>query len=100
MSCACHKVDDMDTIYKFPFEITDMQEIEMPMAAQIIHVGLDPSGTPCLWAEVDPTAPATHRKIAVIGTGNPLDFGHDYTSARHLGSLVQGPFVWHVYEVN
>lgn len=91
----------MNTIYKFPFEITDMQEIEMPMAAQIIHVGLDPSGAPCLWAEVDPyEAPTILRTIAVIGTGNPLDFGgRDHTSARHLGSFVQGHFVWHIYEV-
>jgi len=40
------------TIWKFPLEITDRQDIKMPGEPKILSVGLDPKGVPCLWALV------------------------------------------------
>jgi hypothetical protein len=83
----------MKTIYKYPIEITDEQEIKPPQFAKPLHVGLDPQGQPCIWLEVDTENDPKTMRIYVIGTGNPLP---EYT-AFHAGSFVQSPFVWHVY---
>ena len=82
-------------VWKFPISITDEQLISMPRMANIIHVGLDPSGTPCIWAEVNTDDQVRPRAIAVVGTGRPIP--EDAPIARHIGSFVQGRFVWHVY---
>jgi hypothetical protein len=88
----------MKTIWKFPFEITDKQLIEMPAGAHIVHVGFDPNRTPCLWAEVDPgpRVPRVQRTIYVFGTGRELAFG-EREVGQHLGTFNDGPFVWHIY---
>lgn len=82
----------MNSIYKYPIKITDEQEILMA-PGKIVHVGLDPKGTPCLWVLVWTTMPDVLRTIFVVGTGNPIPG----PAKRHLGSFVQGPFVWHVF---
>lgn len=84
------------TIYKYPLVITDEQEIELHLMSWM-HVGLDPNGCPCVWALVDlsrPIQPDTYT-IFIHGTGHPLP---DDTAGRdHLGSFVDGSFVWHVF---
>jgi hypothetical protein len=82
----------MRTIFKYPLEITDKQTIRMKCVS-ILHVGLDPSKRPCLWAEVETDAIESGVDIYVVGTGNPLPDLAEY----HIGSFVQGPFVRHVY---
>jgi len=84
-------------IWKYPLDITDLQTVEMPEDADILHVGLDPAGHLCLWVMADRHRPfSVYRQFAVIGTGNPIEYG-DLT-LNHLGSVVQGPAVWHVFE--
>jgi len=83
----------MHTIYKYPIQITDRQIIELPNHSKIVHVGLDPEGNPCLWAEVDTDEYGFLELILfVVGTGRPTP-----PATTHLGSFVQGSFVWHVY---
>lgn len=83
----------MITVYKYPFEIATQQIIELPRHALINHVGLDPNGQPCIWAEVDTDAPKTPYYLYVVGTGHKLP---EFASIQ-LGTFIQGPFVWHVY---
>lgn len=83
----------MKVIYKYPIEITESQFIQAK-PGPIIHVGLDLDGIPCLWIQVWSTTPDISRVIYVIGTGNPMPSD----AKHHLGSFLQGPFVWHVYE--
>ena len=83
----------MKTIYKYSIKVTDKQEIQIPCNAKIIHVGLDPQGVPCLWAEVDTTAPMKPVSVFIVGTGNPMP----HVAHTHFGSFIQGPFMWHVY---
>jgi len=86
----------MKKIYKFPIQITDMQHVSIRHNRhyKIIHAGLDPAGTPCIWVEIDPDGnEITSHTVYVIGTGNPMP-PHAH---MHIGSFVQGPFVWHVY---
>lgn len=86
----------MLTIWKYPLRIVDLQEAGMPAGAQPLHVGLDPAGVPCLWVRVDPARPIRPLKVAILGTGAPWPDWLD-ASAVHLGSFVEGPYVWHVY---
>ncbi len=81
------------TIYKYPLNITDEQTINLPEGAKILHAGLDPQGVPCLWAAVYPANPSIPTVIYIIGTGWEMPKAAD----GHIGSFIQGPFVWHVF---
>lgn len=86
------------TIFKYPLQILNQQSIEVPIAAgmrtRVIYAGLDPRGVPCVWVEVPSDKTALERiTIFVVGTGNPVPAA----AAHHVGSFVQGPFVWHIY---
>jgi hypothetical protein len=80
-------------IWKFRLEITDSQQVKMPEGARVIHVGLDPQGELCMWAEVMVQNKQTERTIYVVGTGHVVS-----PNAKYLGSVTMNPFVWHVYE--
>ena len=82
------------TIWKFPLEITDRQDIKMPGEPKILSVGLDPKGVPCLWALVQPGNPEWRISVHIVGTGNPAE---NAVGQTFVGSFVQGPFVWHVF---
>lgn len=86
----------MKTVYKYPIQIADEQEVSMPYDAKVIHVGLDPQGTPCLWAKVESNNRPEPVRVLVVGTGGPIPY-MPYHEERHVGSFTQGPFVWHVF---
>lgn len=81
------------TIWKFPIAITDFTAITTPRGAKIIHVGLDPAGDPCAWAECEPGNGVEEIKLCVVGTGHTKPDG----ATVHIGSFTHGPFVWHIY---
>jgi hypothetical protein len=83
----------MKTVWKFPFAIGGEQPINLPAGSEVLHVGLDPDGAPCLWARVDSHAPKVTHTLYVTGTGHPIPEGDN----RHLGTFINGPFVWHVW---
>lgn len=65
----------------------------IPNGFQITLVGFDPAGVPCLWAIVDPERSAASETIRIVGTSRPIP----PNVRRHIGSFVQGPFVWHAF---
>ena len=84
----------MKTIYKYEFDIDDRQELFLPRSAEIIHAGLDPNGTPCLWAIVNKHDQELKTVTLYIrGTGHPLP----EVPLKHLATINQGPFMWHVF---
>lgn len=83
----------MTTIWKFPIRIEDRQTIEMPFGAEIIHAGLDPSGAPCVWANVQTANSPEPVGIFICGTGHPIPGG----ATTHVGSFQQASFMWHVF---
>lgn len=87
----------MKTIYKYLLPIVDKQNIEMTYGAEILSAGLDPQGRLSLWATADLDAPnyPTEREIRIVGTGNPMPGN----PMRFIDTVVDGPFVWHVFEV-
>jgi len=78
-------------IYKYEIQIADTQQIDIPLDWSVMRVGLDPNNIPCIWADVNPDDENIPTTIYVVGTGHPLP-----VNAEHLGSFIQGPFVWHV----
>lgn len=86
----------MNTVYKYPIYLHDRQLVDMPWGAKILSVGYDPSGQLVLWAAVDTANLPWLRRIVMVGTGNtiPTPVG----SLQFIGTVVQAPFVWHVFE--
>lgn len=82
------------TIWKFPvLNINgDEDEVSVPIDARLVHFGPDPDGAICAWFECDRTDLRHRRWFAIYGTGWPIPAGQ-----THVGSYVEGPFLWHVY---
>lgn len=62
----------MIKIYKYPLELKDLNEIDMPEQAEILSVQIQ-NGIPCLWAKVNTDYPEEKRAIRIIGTGNSIN---------------------------
>jgi len=84
------------SIWKFKLRETDKQEVEMPANARVLSAGIDPSGELVVWALCDQNAPKVVRVVAVLGTSNP--YWPD-ESAKFIGTVLQSPFVWHVFDL-
>ncbi len=90
------------TIYKYPLTlhgIVNFKEADEVIPIQglvrLLHVGEDPSGELCVWAMINKNDGTVRGiKICVRGTGHDCD---DVETAQHLGSLVRGPYVWHIF---
>jgi hypothetical protein len=83
----------MRTIYKYRLP-AEAVTIPLPEGAFIISVHMQ-EGDPHIWADVDTSKPLQQRRFRVFGTGHPLPAG----DLHFIGTLLDGPFVWHVVEV-
>jgi len=84
------------TVWKYSLETRDVQDVEMPKNANIIHCA-EQNNVICLWAEVEPDAPKITKTFYIVGTG----WDHrPECLLRHVGSVVEShrPLVWHIYE--
>ena len=66
----------------------------MPEGAEILHVG-DQNGTITIWALVDVETEFLYREFIIVGTGQQIP----YDKYTHIGTVFQGSFVWHIFEV-
>jgi hypothetical protein len=82
----------MIRIFKYPIQIVEYQEIYM-QEGLIRHVGLDPYGTPCIWAEVQDTSDMIWRIVNIRGTGHAIT-GEE---GNFIGTFVHDQCVWHVF---
>jgi len=82
------------TIYKYPLEITDVQQIEMPLTSNILTAQMQ-NGVLCLWAAVETSDRLEKRTIFIFGTGNPMLGG--VTSRDYIATVQDGKFVWHIF---
>ena len=84
----------MRVIYKY--ELT--QTIQLPIDSQVLKVGMQ-NGIMQMWVLVDPNEKQTsQRNFEIIGTGHSFEF--DYLTHTYIDSLFDGPFVWHIWEIN
>lgn len=91
----------MRTIFKYPFEIEDEFRLELPFGAKFLSAEIQQNGgglgQPTMWAEVESDNTTSPRYFAIRGTGHALDFGRP---AFFLATFQQGPFVWHLFELD
>jgi hypothetical protein len=94
----------LKTIHKYPLDIKDFQEVDMPDGARILCVKTQPSPVGSkiseqivMWAEVDTDNPLTPRRIRIFGTGNPVKYEHqiDYIGTVQMQNYA---LTWHIYE--
>ena len=87
-------MDVANRIWKFPLTLNDEAEVEMPEGSEVISVD-NQGGTICLWAICSPAMPTDIRRFAIVGTGNPMPT----KLKKFIGTVIQHPFVWHVFEM-
>jgi hypothetical protein len=63
----------------------------VPLGAKPLYADLQ-HGEIVWWAEVDPEAPTLRVDVITVGTGWDIP-----ESAKHVGTVLDGAFVWHVY---
>lgn len=81
------------TVFKYPLSMDMSHRIEL--SGPVVHAAMSSHGLPlvCLWAESGVQAPKA-RTFEVFGTG------HDVPgTAKHIATVHDGIFVWHVYEL-
>lgn len=81
------------TIYKYPIEITDEQEILAPTGWQPLSVQIQ-YGQPCIWALVDPEAKPVLQTVHVHGTGHPVRHNGKFLGTIQVGG---GTLIFHVF---
>jgi len=84
----------MKTIYKYPLEVIDSQEVELPVTAVVLSVQVQ-NGKPFLWALVDTTFDTEKRIIHIYGTGHPIEKVHRYVNTFQM---MNGQLVFHVFQ--
>lgn len=100
----------MITIHKFKLKFGHVaakecdEILEITGLLSILSTGLDGDGDVCVWALRDTESErATRVKILVRGTGHDcadVIMTHDREVVyAHLGTVLQGLFVWHVFAV-
>ena len=85
-------------IYKYPLDATSFEQtVQLPWDAEILDVQMQ-NGNLFLWAVVDLAKDNLVRHFRVFGTGweLPYRFSQRY---KHLKTVQDGLFVWHVFEV-
>ncbi len=86
-------------IYKYPFDVQDTFNIEMPEDAKVLAVQAQ-NEVPCIWAMVDDEQPPDIYRFRLFGTGHPIDIPranlNHYIGTFQLGG---GRFVGHLFQV-
>lgn len=86
-------------IYKFPLEVVDFQEVQMPQDSEILCVQTQ-NNKPCIWAKVDVEKVDVVKKLCIYGTGQKVNY-LEQKESRYIGTfqLMNGDFVMHLFEV-
>ena len=88
----------MRTVWKYDIKPDDYHRIEMPAGATLLDFK-EQRGVCCLWALVDPEAPAEPRRFRMAGTGHYI--ADEPTTMAYVGTAMMhnGALVFHLFEV-
>lgn len=94
----------MKTIHKYPVTVETEKPfaVEMPKAAELLHVLEHPRDGTFLYALVDTDMEQTQRTFQWFGTGRDWSQTADDNKLRqYVGTITHahGAFVWHLFEV-
>jgi hypothetical protein len=65
----------------------------------VLSAKIDPKGIICIWAIVNPELENELRTFFVSGTGWDLSSAFSGKLIDFYGTVIQEPYVWHVFEV-
>ncbi len=85
-------------IFKYPLEIIDSQDIELPIGAKYISM-ISQNNQPTIYAVVDSLEMKNEKwHFEIRGTGHWIDEG-TIRFAQFLGTVIthEGALVWHVW---
>lgn len=87
----------MKTIWKFPLETTDYQEIEIPELHSILSLQVQ-NDVPTLWALINDTESKKEKvSIVIIGTGHPIE-NKQIAQRKFIGTYqLSNGLVFHVF---
>jgi diguanylate cyclase (GGDEF)-like protein len=88
----------MRSIWKFPLKLAEEMRVSMPRGARILHAALDLHGVPCIWAEVETTAPRHERAMSAYGTGGWHPDGRGPYVATFVTSVDGDQYVFHLFD--
>jgi len=83
-------------IYKYPLKIEDSFQLEMPVEAVPLRIDMQ-DGKPYLWAVVYPDLRMVTYTFYCLGTGFELPDNLTEEPHTYIGTLFEGPFVWHFW---
>lgn len=84
----------MKRILKYPLEITDEQDVEMPAGADLLTAQFQDDSL-MVWAVVEPDASMSVRRFRIIGTGAAIEgYPGGYLATAQDP---QCGLVWHVF---
>lgn len=89
----------MRTIHKHEVSI-DRFTLFLPKEWKFLHLDIQ-GNTPFMWVEVETDKDKQGFNFVVVGTGWDIDeikLNADEYSC-HLGTYLQGPWVWHLYQI-
>jgi len=86
------------TIWKFPIEIEDIQEIEMPSPAIPLSFQMQ-GNSPTLWCLVDPEMGMVKKKFRLAGTGHKIDNSLEELNFIGTAQLLHGMLIYHLFEI-
>lgn len=69
--------------------------VELPKGAEFRHAAVVQPPFVNLWFEVDSNEPTEQRLFYVVATGQIIP---DEGGYKHLMTILEGEFVWHIYE--
>lgn len=78
-------------VLKWPVQ-SDDQDHQIGTGRVVLVDSQGAHGTVCVWTEEEAGDDLATRPVRIYGTGNPVPEG-----AKHVGSTLAGPFVWHVF---
>ena len=84
----------MTRVFKYAIE-HGRTTIGMPEGSTVVHVAMQDKHV-TLWAEVTDGGQPELREFLIVGTGQTIP---DRVPFQHVGTVMDGPFVWHVYEI-
>lgn len=86
-------------IWKFVIRHGVETVVSIPREAPVRLAGKDPaSGDPAIWVEVPTPAEAVARAFVVVATGQKIEGDGGFPYDLHVGSYIDAPYVWHIYE--
>jgi len=84
-------------VYKYDMPVSSDVTIEMPAGAQILRVAHF-NGQSSVWALVDLKNDMQSYHFMVVGTGMVVN-DERFRGSKYIGSIIDGPFIWHVFSV-